>query len=59
MDNVMDFKGEDNSLKRLAYISVFSVTLSTNLERSSSKPFNSLLGETFEIVNDKFAYIAE
>ena len=31
----------------------------TNLERQSSKPFNPLLGETFEFTTDHFRYISE
>ena len=54
MDKVTAAKGEYNSLKRLAYLAVFAMTMNTNSEKSCTKPFNSLLGETFEYVTDKF-----
>ena len=50
----MELKGHHNSLKRLAYVGIFAITMNTNLERCSTKPFNSLLGETYELVTDKF-----
>ena len=44
---------------RLAYVSAFSATFLTVLERNATKPFNPLLGETYELVTSKFKFIAE
>lgn len=41
-------------MKRLAYLSVFAISMNTNLEKTNTKPFNPLLGETYELVTDKF-----
>jgi len=38
--------------KRLAYIGVYSTTHFTIAERNCTKPFNPLLGETYEYYND-------
>lgn len=50
---------EKDSLRRLAYIAAYSTTLLTSIERNSTKPFNPLLGETFEMVTPGFRFIAE
>jgi len=41
---------ETDPIRRLAYVAVYSCTLCTILEKSNTKPFNPLLGETFELV---------
>jgi len=46
-------------MKRLGIVSLFSISILTNIERNSSKPFNPLLGETYEYVDDKFRFFAE
>lgn len=56
LDKAME---EQDSLKRLAYVSTYVITNLTCLERNSTKPFNPLLGETFELVTPKFQFIAE
>jgi hypothetical protein len=38
---------------------VWSITTLAYLERNTTKPFNPLLGETYELVTDKFQYLAE
>jgi hypothetical protein len=50
---------QSNSLKRMAFVATYVVTNLTCLERNSTKPFNPLLGETFELVTDKFRFLAE
>jgi hypothetical protein len=50
---------EQDPIRRLAIVSIFSVTLLTTVERSSTKPFNPLLGETYEYVCPKFRFLAE
>lgn len=44
---------------RLAYVSAYSITLLTTIEKSNTKPFNPLLGETYELVNSTFRFLAE
>lgn len=46
-------------LKRLAYVAIYSATSLTSLEKTSTKPFNPLLGETFELVTPKMKFIGE
>jgi len=46
-------------MRRLALVAAFQITMFTSVERSTSKPFNPLLGETFELVNDKFQFLTE
>ncbi|CDW74380.1 oxysterol-binding protein [Stylonychia lemnae] len=50
---------EPDPIKRLGLVSVYSITILTNIERNSSKPFNPLLGETFEYVDEKMRFFAE
>jgi hypothetical protein len=52
---------EPNGLKRLAYVACFCLGgYSTNIHRTN-KPFNPLLGETYEYIDDqlKFRFLAE
>ena len=50
---------ETDSLKRLAKIAVFSVVRSILFKDRVMKPFNSLLGETYELVTPNYRLIAE
>jgi hypothetical protein len=50
---------QKDSLRRLGFVAVFSSTFLTCIERNITKPFNPLLGETYELVTDKFKFIAE
>ena len=50
---------ELNPMRRLALIAAFQVTMFTSCERSTSKPFNPMLGETYELVTDKFQFLTE
>lgn len=50
---------QDNSVDRLKYVSAFVISsLSSNWDRLG-KPFNPLLGETYEIERDDFRMVAE
>ena len=51
--------GNSDPLMRLAYITAHNITTYTSVERNSTKPFNPLLGETYEFVNDKYRFFAE
>ena len=50
---------QKDPLRRLAYVAVYSTTLLTPVERSSTKPFNPLLGETFELETKGFKFLSE
>lgn len=52
---------EQDEMRRFAMVVIHFATQYTNMERSGiSKPFNPLLGETFEyVVPGKYQYIAE
>ena len=49
----------DDPVMRLIYIGVFNVSLFCCSDKRVSKPFNPLLGETFEIQNKDYRYISE
>lgn len=40
-------------------VAVYATTMFTSLERQNTKPFNPLLGETFEFVTENYKFIAE
>lgn len=50
---------EEDPMRRIAMIGIYQVSGLSIIERAVTKPFNPLLGETFEFVNDDFEYIAE
>lgn len=59
-NEIIDFAIEQtDSIRRLAVIAVYSTTLLTVIEKNVTKPFNPLLGETFEMVTPGFKFIAE
>ena len=41
---------EQDSLKRLAILAIYSISCYANVEGRSRKPFNPILGETYELV---------
>lgn len=51
----------DNPVERMLYVSIFAISIYTILERTG-KPFNPLLGETYELVEEEkngFRFISE
>jgi hypothetical protein len=44
---------------RLALVAIYMATRKTNILWRSSKPFNSLLGETYELVTQDYKFVAE
>jgi len=50
---------EPNSLVRLALVSAYTTTRFSNVVGRMNKPFNSLLGETYELVTTKYRFISE
>ena len=49
----------EDSLMRLAYIAIGQISGMQCVVGRLAKPFNPLLGETFEIVNSKFRFFIE
>lgn len=51
---------EQNPTKRVAYIASFLAVQHTNVEKFPSKPFNPLLGETYEFIQPgQYKFLAE
>jgi len=50
---------EQDPVRRHALVAVHLVSTLTICERTATKPFNPLLGETFEFVTDDFEYLSE
>lgn len=50
---------QEDPFMRLAYVAAFSITFITILERNNTKPFNPLLGETYEYKCNSFEFLAE
>jgi hypothetical protein len=50
---------ETDSVRRLTLVTVYSAILLNAIERNKSKPFNPLLGETFEYVTDTYSFLGE
>lgn len=56
LDRAME---QTESIRRLAFVSAYVVTNLTCIERNVTKPFNPLLGETFELETPTFRFLAE
>lgn len=50
---------QENSVDRLAYVTVFSITPYQSAVGRTYKPFNPLLGETYEFTHRGFKFLAE
>lgn len=50
---------ENDSVRRTALITAHCISAWTNIERRMNKPFNPLLGETFEYVTNEYRIICE
>lgn len=46
-------------VRRLAIVSVFGATMTQSCERDANKPFNPLLGETYELATDEYEFLSE
>ena len=49
----------EDSCLRLAYVACFAVTSYVSTQQRTMKPFNPLLGETYELVKDGYRIISE
>ena len=50
---------EENPMKRLALIAIYHTTTVGQMECMNHKPFNPILGETFEHKTDDFELLTE
>jgi Oxysterol-binding protein len=50
---------EADPMRRIALVAIYMITSQTVAEKSLTKPFNPLLGETYEFSNDKFDLLCE
>ena len=50
---------EPDSLRRLIYVVGHTISCWTSMETNATKPFNPLLGETYEYVTDKYRFFSE
>ena len=50
---------EGDSDYRMALVAVYMAARKTNVLERSYKPFNSLLGETYELVTSDYKFVAE
>jgi len=50
---------DENPIKRISYCSIAVAALLNTTKVRMKKPFNPMLGETYELVTDKFRFLAE
>lgn len=50
---------EQSQLKRLALVATWAVVGNLTIVGRTDKPFNPMLGETFELVSPKYRFISE
>lgn len=50
---------EEDSLKRIALVATYSITSQLLVMGRTAKPFNSMLGETYELVTPRFRFFGE
>lgn len=59
-NHIIDLAAVDpNPAKRVALLAIFNITSVTNAVRTNKKPFNPLLGETYEFSGHNFKFLAE
>lgn len=56
LESVVD---SSDPARRLLNVAVFAITSYSGTDKRTSKPFNPLLGETYELITPKFKYLAE
>lgn len=59
-NQLLDRAGQETDpCKRMALVAIHGISQLTICERTTSKPFNPLLGETYEYVTNDFSYLSE
>jgi hypothetical protein len=51
--------GSPDPVVRMAYCAAFMISTHSMYQKAIMKPFNPLLGETYELINPKFKFFAE
>jgi len=51
--------GQADSLRRMAYVSVFNAAQFNSIVDRKLKPFNAILGETYEYITDEYKFFGE
>lgn len=46
-------------MRRMALIAIYHISSLSQMEKALTKPFNPLLGETYEFRTETFDYLAE
>ncbi|KAJ3088393.1 hypothetical protein HK102_008853 [Quaeritorhiza haematococci] len=61
LDEFEALSGDDASLVRLMYVAAYAISNYSSTAGRTGKPFNPMLGETYEIVDDakKYRYVSE
>lgn len=50
---------DPDPVRRAAYLAILQISMCSCTVRSNKKPFNALLGETYEMVTNDYKYLAE
>lgn len=59
-NEILESAGEEtNPFRRLGLIAIHQISGLSCAERTASKPFNPILGETYEFKNERFEYLSE
>ena len=59
-EDILEKASKDkNSLRRMAHVGAYLAARYASQFSRNSKPFNPLLGETFELVTHKYRFFAE
>lgn len=59
-NDILDLAAKEaDPMKRIALVAVHQISSMSMIEKITTKPFNPLLGETFEFVTPQFEYLAE
>lgn len=59
-ENLLMKVGEqEDSIKRMLYVAAYAIAQYKSSDKRLNKPFNPILGETFEIKHPNYLYLAE
>lgn len=57
---ILDLAATDpDPVRRVALLAIFQISSVTNAVKTTKKPFNPLLGETYELVDHNFKFFSE
>jgi len=58
-DYLVDAADEPDPIVRMQHIATYLAAIQWNVNGRTDKPFIALLGETYELITDKFKFVAE